>query len=71
MPEEKLVRVVGMASSLLLEPDNPFSPSNRRISILVMTKDAEERMLGADRVQLELETAAAPATGEPPAKSPP
>jgi chemotaxis protein MotB len=69
MPEEKLVRVVGMASSLLLEPDNPFSPSNRRISILVMTKDAEERMLGADRVPLELVTEGAPATGEPPAKS--
>ncbi|APW41584.1 flagellar motor protein MotB [Rhodoferax saidenbachensis] len=71
MPEEKLVRVVGMASSLLLEPDNPFSPSNRRISILVMTKDAEERMLGADRVPLEPETEGPPATGEPPAKSPP
>ena len=69
MPEEKLVRVVGMASSLLLEPDNPFSPSNRRISILVMTKDAEERMLGADRVPLELVTEGPPATGEPPAKS--
>ena len=35
-----------MASSLPLEPDN-LSPSNRRISILVMTKEAEERLLGA------------------------
>jgi len=52
MPEEKLARVVGMASSLPLEPDNPLSPSNRRISILVMTKEAEERLLGAGTVPL-------------------
>ena len=56
MPDEKLVRVVGMASSLLLEPDNPLSPSNRRISILVMTKEAEERLLGGERVAVDTET---------------
>ena len=56
MPEDKLARVVGMASSLLLEPDDPLSPSNRRISILVMTKDAEERLLGGQRVPVDLET---------------
>ena len=50
MPEDKLARVVGMASSLLLDPADPLSPSNRRISILVMTKDAEERLLGGLRV---------------------
>jgi chemotaxis protein MotB len=55
MPEEKLARVVGMASSLLLEPENPLSPSNRRISILVMTKDAEERLLGGNRIPIEME----------------
>ncbi len=57
MPEEKLARVVGMASSLLLDSQDPFSPSNRRISILVMTKDAEERLLGAQQVPVELEPA--------------
>jgi chemotaxis protein MotB len=35
-----------MASSVLLEPDDPLSPINRRISILVMTREAEERLLG-------------------------
>ena len=50
MPDDKLARVVGMASSLLLDPADPLSPSNRRISILVMTKDAEERLLGGLRV---------------------
>jgi chemotaxis protein MotB len=57
MPEDKLARVVGMASSLLLDPSDPLSPSNRRISILVMTKDAEERLLGGQRVPVEIETA--------------
>lgn len=55
MPEDKLARVVGMASSLPLEPDNPLAPSNRRISILVMTKEAEERLLGSNTVALETE----------------
>ena len=49
MPDDKLARVVGMASSLLLDAADPLSPSNRRISILVMTKDAEERLLGGQR----------------------
>ena len=53
MPEAKLARVVGMASSLPLEPDNPLAASNRRISILVMTKEAEERLLGNKTVALE------------------
>ncbi len=62
MPEEKLARVVGMASSLPLEPQDPRSPSNRRISILVMTKEAEERLLGGATVEvpLELEAKSAP-----------
>jgi chemotaxis protein MotB len=46
LPEAKLARVVGMASSLLAEPQTPFAAANRRISILVMTKEAEERLLG-------------------------
>ena len=50
MPADKLARVVGMADSVPLEPDNPLAPSNRRISILVMTKEAEERLLGSKTV---------------------
>lgn len=49
MPDDKVARVVGLASSVLLEPDNPLSPINRRISIIVMTREAEERLLGAGR----------------------
>ena len=58
MPEDKLARVVGMASSLLLDATDPLSPTNRRISILVMTSEAEERLLGTTPVPLnpEIET---------------
>jgi chemotaxis protein MotB len=51
MPEDKLARVTGLASSVLLDQDNPLSPTNRRISIIVMTREAEERLLGAPRSQ--------------------
>ena len=47
MPDDKLARVVGLASSILLEADNPLSPANRRISITVMTREAEERLIGS------------------------
>ena len=45
MPEAKLARVVGLAASDLLEPDNPRAPLNRRITITVLTREAEERLL--------------------------
>jgi chemotaxis protein MotB len=49
MPDDKLARVVGLASSILLDSGNPFSPANRRISIIVMTREAEERLMGTGR----------------------
>ena len=49
MPDDKLARVVGLAASLLLAPGDPLSPANRRISITVMTREAEERLLGTNR----------------------
>jgi len=44
LPDEKLGRVEGLASSRLLDPADPGAALNRRISILVMTREAEERM---------------------------
>ena len=38
--------MVGLAASDLLEPDNPKAPANRRITITVLTREAEERLLG-------------------------
>ena len=50
MPDDKLVRVVGLAASDLLERDHPLSPVNRRISITVLTREAESRLLGTARM---------------------
>ena len=46
MPDAKLSRVVGLAASDLLEPEAPRAPANRRITITVLTREAEERLLG-------------------------
>jgi chemotaxis protein MotB len=43
LPNEKIVRVEGLAYSQPLEPLHPEAAVNRRISIVVMTRDAEER----------------------------
>jgi len=69
MPEDKLARVVGMGSSLPYEPENPKAPSNRRITLLVMTREAEERLLGVTRPEIALNAESAPDT--PLAKSAP
>jgi chemotaxis protein MotB len=45
LPEDRVLLVQGMASSVLFEPADPLSPVNRRISILVMNRDAEDRFL--------------------------
>lgn len=52
MPDDKLARVVGLASSNLLDTLNPLSPANRRISITVMTREAEERLMGTNRTSV-------------------
>ncbi|MCW8205679.1 motility protein MotB [Verminephrobacter aporrectodeae subsp. tuberculatae] len=46
MPDAKLGRVVGLAASDLLVPENPRAPANRRITITVLTQEAEERLMG-------------------------
>ncbi|WP_082755001.1 flagellar motor protein MotB [Variovorax sp. PAMC 28711] len=50
MPDEKLVRVVGLAASDLMDKTNALSPVNRRISITVLTREAESRLLGTARM---------------------
>ncbi|MBW8079181.1 MAG: flagellar motor protein MotB [Gallionella sp.] len=42
MAEDKIVRVVGLSSAVLFNKDDPLSPVNRRISLIVMNKKAEE-----------------------------
>ncbi len=40
----KIKRVVGMASAVLFDPNDPFNPINRRIALIVLTHDAEESL---------------------------
>jgi len=64
MPDEKIARVMGLASSVLLDEENPRSPANRRISITVMTREAEERLLGPRRLESVTEQNAVPTTAK-------
>ena len=45
LPDNKLLRLEGLASSQLRTPDAPNDPVNRRISIVVLTQEAEERLM--------------------------
>ncbi|RXE31619.1 flagellar motor protein MotB, partial [Xanthomonas perforans] len=50
MSDAKVTRVVGLSSSVLFDKTDPQNPINRRISIVVMTQDAENAALaGADQ----------------------
>ncbi|HUG25733.1 OmpA family protein, partial [Piscinibacter sp.] len=46
LPGERVLRVQGLASSSLLDRNDPLNPANRRISIIVMNRDAEDRFFG-------------------------
>jgi chemotaxis protein MotB len=59
---DKTARVVGLASSVLFDKQDPRNPINRRISIIVMTRQAE---LDAVRTETEPAMAAEPATPAP------
>jgi len=45
---DKIARVIGMSSYVLLDKANPRNPVNRRISVIVMTKAAEDALLRTD-----------------------
>jgi chemotaxis protein MotB len=45
MSEAKVVRVVGLASTVMFDKLDPNNPINRRISIIVMNKKTEESVL--------------------------
>lgn len=60
MDEAKVARVVGLSSSVLFDKANPQNPINRRISIVVMTSEAEAAALN-ETGTLPLPAPAAPA----------
>ncbi|MFC0169890.1 flagellar motor protein MotB [Pseudoduganella danionis] len=74
MADNKVLRVVGLASANNLDKADPFNPINRRISILVMNKRTEESVLrdGVRQIEVgaeeEAAAAAPPARGVPPVR---
>ena len=59
LPEDRMLLVQGLASSNLFVPNEPTHPMNRRISIIVMNRDAEDRLLKLLPSQGESDTATA------------
>jgi chemotaxis protein MotB len=54
LPEEKVLRVIGLSSSIPYNPDTePLDPINRRISIIVMNKKTEQEILHSGEEKTE------------------
>lgn len=70
MADEKIGRVEGLASSILFDRENPANPINRRISIIVLTREAEQAILQEHAAQRD-EPAAQEKTAATPAPNPP
>ena len=67
LPDERMLRVQGLASSTLFDSAAPNSASNRRISIIVMNRDAEDRLFrtAPELAQTFAADPAAPAASSP------
>jgi chemotaxis protein MotB len=46
MKENKILRVVGLGSSLPLDAEDPLNPMNRRISLVVLNDKTERQIRG-------------------------
>jgi chemotaxis protein MotB len=57
LPDDRMLRVQGLAASQLFNREQPADPANRRISIVVMNREAEERVF---RPQVETGEGAEP-----------
>lgn len=72
LADDRVLRVQGLASSTLFDAQAPLSAQNRRISIIVMNRDAEDRLFNASPDQTpvvsggEAATQVAPITSAPP-----
>lgn len=54
MDENKIMRVVGLSSAVLFDRNDPFNPVNRRISLIVMNKKAEEAITKEDSARVDV-----------------
>ena len=62
----KIARVAGYASSVLFDREDPYSPSNRRIDILVLTKRALQAIEGEPvEPAADDDTSVSPTTSKP------
>src|ERR1700748_961037 len=48
LTDDRILRVQGLASSQPFDEKDPLAPTNRRISIIVMNREAEDRMFRTD-----------------------
>ena len=48
LTDDRVLRVQGLASSQPFDEKDPLAPTNRRISIIVMNREAEDRMFRTD-----------------------
>jgi chemotaxis protein MotB len=68
LPETRVMRVQGLAASVPFDKNDPVAPVNRRISIIVMNRDAEDRVaLGDGPEPAAANEASAPAAPAAPA----
>ncbi len=66
--EDKIIRVAGLSDSIHFNKKDPLDPMNRRISIIVMNKKAEKKILEASSGNMPAATdEKAPAPAEAPA----
>lgn len=69
LPEDRVLRVQGLAASSPFDRNDPFAPVNRRISVIVMNRDAEERFYrGGDAPEQPGQAAAEGATSASPGR---
>ncbi|WP_374399034.1 flagellar motor protein MotB [Niveibacterium sp.] len=59
LADNRVARVVGLAATIPLKAEDPYDPINRRISIVVLNKRAEEQLATAGRT-LEISNGSAP-----------
>ncbi len=80
VPEKRIAQVVGLADTVPFDKENPYNPRNRRISIIVLSKDAERRLKslseapGVEDLTKEMKLAVPPertSQHAPPAHTPP
>jgi chemotaxis protein MotB len=70
LSDDRILRVQGLAASVPFERKSPSSPINRRISITVMTRDAEDRFFASGDAPEEPESPAdEQQDSSPPARS--